>query len=252
MPEALRARNLGVRRNSTTVLRQVELCVRYGEVVALLGPNGAGKSTLLRALSGLLPHTGEVWLSGRRLDRMTARQRARELSFVPQRSNLRSALSVVEVVAQGRFAHPKTPPATRATAAEKVESALARTDLTALRDRSFTSLSQGEQQRVLLARALATEARVLCLDEPSAPLDIRQALQLYELLSEVAATGTAVVVALHQLEDAMRYAHRALLLSEGSLVASGPVASVVAPTPVRDVYKVELARDGLRFHLERP
>ena len=123
---------------------------------------------------------------------------------------------------------------------DAIAHAMATTDVTALAGRAFTELSCGEQQRVLLARALATEATAILLDEPTASLDIAHALELGELLGELAARGQVVVVVLHDLNEARDWTHRALLLDAGRCVAAGPSRAVVAAGPIRDVYGVEL------------
>jgi iron complex transport system ATP-binding protein len=228
------------------VLQDLSFTVPAGSITVLLGPNGAGKSTALKAVLGLLqPSAGRVLIAGRDGPALAARERARLCAYVPQHSALEAPLPVREVVAQGRYAHAGGPfsapgPAERA----HVESAMARTDTLALAERPFTGLSYGERRRVLLARALATGAAVLLLDEPTAALDVGHALALLEVLREVARAGTAVVVVLHQLQEAAALADQAVLLAGGRCVRRGPAAEVIAPQPVREVYGVELVPGG--------
>lgn len=245
----LQAQRLGVARGGRHVLREIELSARAGEIIAVLGPNGAGKSSLLRALVGLAPYTGQITLGQHEVAALSAQQRATRVAFVPQQSALRAALPVHEVVAQGRYAHRSgLGPNARDRAA--VEAALQVTGSAALASRPFTQLSLGEQRRVLLARALSSEARVLCLDEPSAAFDVAHALQLYALLRELAHKGHAIVIVLHQLDDALHHADRALLLADGRCACAGPVAEVICEDSVRRVYGVELLRGaGLGFRL---
>jgi iron complex transport system ATP-binding protein len=244
----LRAEGIHVAHGRTPVLRGVDLRAAPGERVAVLGPNGAGKSTLLRALAGLLPCTGRVLLDGDDARALDARERARRLAFVPQQTSLRSALRAREVVEQGRYPHHgglRAPgPADRAA----VQAALDVTDCARLAERAFTRLSCGEQRRVLIARALATGARVLCLDEPTAALDIAHVLQLYTLLRRLSGEGYALVLVLHALDEALEHADHALLIADGAVARSGPVREVVSADPVRAVYRVELhERPGLGF-----
>jgi iron complex transport system ATP-binding protein len=220
---------------------------------AVLRDVGAGKSTLLRALCGLLPYTGSVLLEGRQARSLSARERARCMAFVPQASALRSALAVRDVVAQGRYAHRGSFAAEGAHDRRAIERALDVCDVAPFARRAFTTLSAGEQRRVLIARALATEARILCLDEPTASLDVAHVLRLHGLLRELARGGVAVIAALHSLDDALRHTDRALLLSRGRCVHHGPVAEVVADGVVREVYAVTMReRDALGFHLLEP
>lgn len=243
------AEAVSVERGGRLVLTGVDLEAHRGEVLAVLGPNGAGKSSLLRALAGLLPHRGRVLLCGDDAAGLDARERAKRLGFVPQSSALRSALAVRDVVAQGRYAHRPAFGGLRRDDRAAIERALALTDLTRFAARPFTALSFGEQRRVLLARGLASGAPVLCLDEPTAALDVGHALQLYLLLRRLAGEGHAVIVVLHQLDDALRHADRALLLADGVPVGLGKSAEVVAIDRVREVYQVEMRHgEGLGFH----
>ena len=131
-----------------------------------------------------------------------------------------------------------------------VERALALCDVERFASRAFTTLSLGEQRRVLIARAIATDARILCLDEPTASLDVQHVLLTHALMRQLADDGVAVIAALHPLDDALRHADRALLLSAGRCVHQGPVAEVIADKIVRDVYQVEMReRDALGFRL---
>jgi iron complex transport system ATP-binding protein len=236
----LRAQELVVELGGRRAVDGVSLRAQAGERLAILGPNGAGKSTLLRALAGLLPYRGRVWIHGDDASGLSPRERARRLCFVPQQSALRSALPVREVVAQGRYAHRRWLGGAGAGDRAAIAHALERTDVGALADRPFTALSVGEQRRVLLARGLASGARILCLDEPGAALDVRHGLELHALLRELAQEGYAIALVLHALDDALRHADRALLLQRGARVREGPVAEVIRPEPVREVYGVEL------------
>ena len=229
-------------RNGPEVVRGADLHARPGEVVGLIGPNGAGKSTLLKAIVGLLPSTGTVTLDDVDLDQLSAR--ARSVAYVPQRTALTAPLPVRSVVDLGRFAHRE--PWSRPTARDRaiVNAAMASTRVTELAERPFPTLSGGEQQRVLLARALATEAPVLLLDEPTSALDVRQVLLLHAVLRTLADQGSTVVVVLHDLAEVRAHVDRALLMKDGVVHATGPTAEVVAPAPVRAVYGVELLEKG--------
>jgi iron complex transport system ATP-binding protein len=238
------ATDIRVALGKRAVLHGVDLQARHGEVVAILGPNGAGKSTLLRAACGLLPCAGSVQLDGHDVATMSARERARQIAFVPQHSALRSALPVRDVVLQGRFAHRGPLSTTREVDRQAVESALQKTDTARFAERAFTKLSFGEQRRVLLARGLASGAHTLCLDEPTAALDVGHTLRLHALLSELAKSGYAVVLVLHSLEDALKHTDRALLLDRGHVVCAGATADVIAEEHVRSVYGVEMRREG--------
>lgn len=226
------------------VLRGVELQAPAGRITALLGPNGAGKSTLLKAILGLVPSEGRVALGTRSLRDLSAAERAKTVAYVPQRSQLTAPLSVERVVELGRFAHRGVLQGATAADREAVARALRDAGVETLRQRAFPELSGGEQQRVLLARALATEAPVLLLDEPTSALDVRQRLLMHRVLARLRTEGRTVLVVLHDLDEARAHADRAVLLQEGRVAAAGPVGEVVAAGPVGAVYGVELVEGG--------
>lgn len=247
---ALVASAVSVLRSSRQVVRDVSFELRYGEALAVLGPNGAGKSSLLRAVSGLAAHGGSVLVAGRPLTQLSARERAGLLAYVPQQPSLAAPVAVRDVVAQGRYVHTWGIRALSATDNAAIERALELCDIASLARRSFTELSRGEQQRVTLARALCTGAAILCLDEPTAALDVAHALQVYELVRRLRDQGCAVLIVLHQLADALRYADRALLLSASGPARLGLAREVIQPEHVRSVYGVRMRWDaGLEFEL---
>jgi iron complex transport system ATP-binding protein len=250
MPEALRAEGLSVRRGGRALLDDVSLSANHGAMLAITGPNGAGKSTLIKALVGLLPHAGTVFVNGTNLATLEVTERARTIAYIPQRSSIMAAVSVRDVVAQARYAHrtrfgrgdPNDPAVTRA---------LERTGLQALALRAFDTLSGGEQRRVLLARALATEARVLVFDEPTAGLDVAYALRFFELAEALKAERFALVCVLHELGDARRHADDALLLDAGASVAFGRAAEALDESNIARVYAVHShERAALGFSLD--
>jgi iron complex transport system ATP-binding protein len=239
----LSARDLTVHSGQRVLLEAVSLAVDCGELLAIVGPNGAGKSTLLKALLGLMAHTGSVELGGVPAQQLSAAERARTLAYVPQRSSLTAALAVRDVVAQARYARGETRP--------DLTEVLEQTELTALAQRSFVTLSGGEQRRVLIARALATGARTLLLDEPTAGLDIAHVLRFYRLAARLKASGHALVCVLHDLVDVQRYADRALLLAAGRVVSVGPVTAVLSAANIAHVYGVQThAQAALGFSLD--
>jgi iron complex transport system ATP-binding protein len=247
----VRARALEVLRGPRRVLADVDLNAPAGSITCVIGPNGAGKSTLLYAIAGLLPYRGRIDLGGRDLRAFDPRERARALAYVPQRSLLEAPLAVETVIFQGRFAHTGALAGPSADDRRAVHAAMERTDVLSLAQRRFDRLSTGERRRVLIARALASEARTILLDEPTAALDVRHALELFVLLRALADEGFCIVVVLHALDDVRRHGDRALLLSEGTVVAEGAVRDVVDAERVRSVYGVTLIENSaLAFELE--
>jgi iron complex transport system ATP-binding protein len=252
MAEALRVRDLSVHLAGKLTLHGVNFGVEAGNLLGILGPNGAGKTTLLKAIIGLIPQQGSVLQAGNPLSELGIKERARRVAYVPQRSLLNAPLSVSSVVAQGRYCHGSDLAALTPTDRRAIEAALEVTDMRDLAERRFTELSGGEQRRVLLARALATEAPVILLDEPSASLDLGHSLRLFHHMKQLTESGRALVVVLHDLNDASRWCDSALLHSEGRVAALGSPAEVVTSERVRHVYGVELEhKSTLAFSLPR-
>ena len=237
-------------RPGNDVVHGVSMRAHPGKITALLGPNGAGKSTLLKAILGLVPTRGEILLNNTSLSSIPARERAQRIAYVPQRSMLNARMQVEAVVKLGRFAHRGAMARWTRDDQQAVNEAMATTGVNELSQRVFTELSGGEQQRVILARALATGATTLLLDEPTSSLDVRQMLHLHQMLHELAERGCCMIVVLHGLSEAWVHADHAVLLDEGRLFSSGPAREVITSDNVRKVYGVELHEaSGLNFTL---
>lgn len=235
---------LRVVRDRRPVLGGVDLVACAGEVLALIGPNGAGKSTLLSAVIGRLPYTGAIRLGDADAAALDPRARARRVAWVPQRSGLRASMRVANVVAAGRYARQGWLARLSQSDAAAVAQAMRLADCADLAERPFDRLSCGEQQRVLVARALAGEAPLLLLDEPTAGLDPRHALGLLALVRRLAGEGRAVVVVLHHLDEAERCADRVALLAGGIITAEGSPAAVLADGPLRAAYGIVPVPNG--------
>jgi iron complex transport system ATP-binding protein len=225
-----------------TLLDNVSVRIRGGETVAIVGPNGAGKSTLLRLLSGDLRATsGGVRLKGRDLGSFSSRELANHRVMLSQHVNVSFPFTVEEIVAMGAGDRP------RAVAAPLVDAAVAELDLTPLRHRELPTLSGGEQQRAHFARVLVQLAcgeadhgpGVLLLDEPTSSLDLRHQINLVETAKRRARTGTAVVAVLHDLNLAVRFADRIVVLRKGMVAADGSPAETITDEMIRQVFDVE-------------
>lgn len=224
-----------------TVIENLCLQARAGEVMALIGPNGAGKSTLLRAMARLLrPRGGRVLFADRDLWRLHPREVARRVGMSPQGENP-APITVERMVALGRAPHRGWLLPLTAADRTVVDQALERTGLTGLRERSLDELSGGERQRAILARVLAQAPQVLLLDEPVSHLDLRYQSEILGLVRRQAhEEGLTVVVSLHDLNLAALCADRIALLREGGLVSVGPGAEVLTAERLSEVYGVPI------------
>ncbi len=247
MPEPaapiLEARSVVFRHAGTekAIFDGLSMAVDAGEFVGLLGPNGAGKTTFLRLLAGLAsPLSGEIRLAGRSLADYRPRDRARTLACVPQESALLFDFSVLEVVLMGRAPHLGALALEGHADLEAARAALSEVGLDGLADRPLSALSSGERQRALIARALAQQPRVLLLDEPTAFLDLKHRLQIYEILKRLSTQGGLTVVAVsHDLNLAARYGSRIVVLHHGRVAADGDPATLVTPALLREVYETD-------------
>ena len=224
-------------RADEAAVRDISLSVEPGRLLAVAGPNGAGKTTLLRLLSGSLPpQAGEVCLDDRRLDDLSDRERARALAVVPQSESSPFPVTVKEMVGMGRYAN--LGPWERAGSHDHaiVARALERCGAAPFADRQLGKLSGGERQRARIARALAQEAPILLLDEPTAGLDLRYRMEVFHLLLELRGDGLAVLVITHDLNLAARFADRILLLHGGKAQARGAPREVLSRGTLEEVY----------------
>jgi len=237
--QGLRLDDVTVLRDRLAVLRGITLHFQPGQLTALAGPNGAGKSSLLLALLGRLSSRGAISLDGVAIASLTPAQRARKIAWVPQRSHLRAPLRVSRVVASGAAPAGLFSRQKNTAARDTVRQALAAADVTHLAERTFTALSCGEQQRVLIARALATGAPVLLCDEPTAGLDPRQALSMLALLQRLAGEGRTIIAAMHALAEVQRSADRVIVLHGGRVAADGIPAAVLTAAHLGTIYGVE-------------
>jgi iron complex transport system ATP-binding protein len=232
---AIRLRGVTVELGGRAVVDRVDADVADGEWVALIGPNGAGKTTLLRALARLVPFAGEIELDGRPLAELGRGELARLVAVVPQEPSTPPWMTVAEYVLLGRTPHLGPLAREGVGDREAAARALARLDLLPFVERRLGTLSGGEKQRVVVARALAQEAAVVLLDEPTAALDIGHQQQALDLLDGLRAeSGLTLVAAMHDLTLAAQYADRMVLLDGGRVVADGPPIEVLtAPVIAR-------------------
>lgn len=236
--------NIAVSLGQRMIVENATARLKAGQFVALLGPNGAGKTTMLRAIAGLQPLVrGAVRLDGVDIHSLSPAARARRISYLPQGHQTHWPLPVRDIVALGRYAHGATDPRRlSAKDAEAVAAAMARAGVTDFAESPATALSGGEKARVSLARALATEAPVLLADEPTASLDPSYQLAVMEVLQGIARAGALVVAVTHDLDHALRFADRALVLASGRLVADASPEAALDDTVLASVFSLRPPR----------
>ncbi len=238
----LAAQNVAFAYNGRSVLQQVDLRLKSGELVALLGPNGSGKTTLLKTLCGILsPRAGWVAWSGGDLAVLDRREIARRIALVPQELIVPFAFTVREIVSLGRTPYIRPLLGESRRDYDAVERALDLTETRALADRVFGELSGGERQRVIIAMALAQEPQVLLLDEPTVHLDINHQIEVLELIRKLnRERGLTVLATMHDLNLASLYFDRLILLYDGRIVTQGSPCDVLSKERVQQVFSANV------------
>jgi ABC-type cobalamin/Fe3+-siderophores transport system ATPase subunit len=222
------------------VLDAVDLSLAAGEMVALVGPNGAGKSTLLRCLTGLhRPSAGVVAFDGVPVEEIERQVLARRVAVVPQESLLPFSIRVEELVELGRLPHEHPLLGPRAADRAAVAMAIERVGIDDLVGRDVRQLSRGERQLVLFALAVAQEAPLVVLDEPTVHLDLEHQVRVMELLRDLNRSGSTVLVVLHDLRLAAHFLPRVVVLERGAVVADGPPGRVLDDALIRRVFRVD-------------
>ena len=244
---AIKAAGVRVTLDRKPILHGVDLTVASGSWHAVLGPNGAGKSTLLKAIAGIIAHQGDIRVGGEEVAKLSAKHRARLIAYVPQQPQLPGDMTVAEYVLLGRTPHLGYLGVESRTDRAVAHGALERLDLGGFAGRRLGAMSGGERQRVVLARALAQQAGVLLLDEPTTALDLGHQQQVLDLVDGLRATeGLTVVSTLHDLSLAAQYADELTLLAEGAVIACGTAREVLTEQRIAEHYgaRVRVFDDG--------
>lgn len=247
-------KDLEVFLEGTRIIKGMSVEIKDKEFVGILGPNGSGKSTLLKCIYRVLhPKSGEVQLNGKAIQAYSVKESAREMAVVAQHNYYNFDFSVQDVVLMGRSPHKKAMERDNANDFGIVSESLEKVGMKEFRDRSFSTLSGGEQQRVILARALAQKTNCLVLDEPTNHLDIKYQLQLMDIVRSLNLT---VVSAIHDLNIAAMYCDKIFVVKDGKIVAFGTPEEVLTKEFIREVYEVDVEllkdQDGLLHILYRP
>ncbi len=233
----IKCEQLAVELGGKLIIKQIDADFEKNKFIGIIGPNGSGKSTLLRSVYRVLtPKSGEIYLEDKPLKEYGYKQSARKMAVVSQHNYYNFEFSVKEVVLMGRSPHKKNMERDNAEDYRIVNESLEQVDMSNYHERSFSTLSGGEQQRIILARALAQRTDCLILDEPTNHLDIRHQLHILDLVKKMNVT---VIAALHDLNTALAYCDYLYVLKDGHIFAAGHPEEIITPKLIKDVYQVE-------------
>lgn len=233
----LSTENIRLSYGAREILKGISINGNTGEFIGIIGPNGSGKSTLLKCIYRILkPHAGQVFLDGEELSGISIRNSAKKMAVVAQHNYYNFDFSVMEVVLMGRAPHKKTMERDNAKDFQIAQKALETVEMEGFANRSFSTLSGGEQQRVILARALAQQTPCLILDEPTNHLDITHQIQLMKIVKNLEVT---VISAVHDLNIAAMFCDRLYVLQDGEIVGRGTPQEVLTAEFIKKIYRVE-------------
>lgn len=236
----LQSNNLSLAYTQEIIVKALSLDIPTGKITALVGANGCGKSTLLKGLSRLLkPHSGAVYLDGKAIHQIPTKQLAQQIGVLPQSPVTPEGLTVRELVAQGRYPHQSWFQQWSAEDEQLTEEAMTITKIAEFADRPLDMLSGGQRQRAWIAMALAQQTQTLLLDEPTTFLDVAYQIEVLDLLAELNQRGRTIIMVLHDLNLACRYAHNLVAIREGQLHAQGEPAIIMTEQLVEAVFQLK-------------
>lgn len=236
----IRIENLHAGYGIQEIVRSISCSFTQGTFTGIIGPNGSGKTTLLRAISHVLPSTGILELDGKPVAEFTPAELGMALGFVPQDEGRPFSYTVLQVVLMARYARSSRFTALSQADHARCHEALVDTGIIHLKDRSIRSLSGGEWQRALIARALAQEPKVLLLDEPTSHLDLSNQTDILSLMRNLAGSGSTIIGVFHDLNLAAHYCDRIILIRDGQIIADDTPSQVLTPEKIREVYGTEV------------
>lgn len=239
----LKIENISLELGNSLILKNISATLNKGEMVGLIGPNGAGKSSLLRAILGLLPvKNGDILIDNVNINDLNLKERARKLAYAAQGAPVHWPLTAEHVVGLGRIPHLNPWQKLSQEDEKIIEHAMEQTDCAALKERQVTTLSGGERARVLLARVLATSSSYILADEPVASLDPSHQLQVMEILKNLSKKDCGVLVVLHDLNLALRYCDRLILLNDGHMIGQDLPEVILNDYNLANVFGIRASR----------
>ena len=237
----LTVKNASCGYDGTAIIKNVSLCLRQGEIVCILGPNGIGKTTIFRSVLGFLKLiAGQITLDGRPRDQLSQREFSRLVGYVPQVHEPPFPYSVPDVVVMGRSSHLKPFESPGLREYRIVDRVLEMLGISYLREKTYTQISGGERQMVLVARALAQNPQLLVMDEPTANLDFGNQISVLECIKRLSGSGLGVLMTTHSPDHAFLCGDRVILLTKDKQIMEGPVEEIVTEENLRRAYGVEV------------
>ncbi len=234
----LSVKSLSVGYNKKKVLDKISTTFKEGEITAIIGPNGSGKTTLIKTIAGLLPYSGSIKLNEKELKNMGHRERAKQISYVPQTFNSLLNFTVFEMISMGRY--PYSHIGQKITEREIIIKAAEEMEITNILNKPFSHLSGGEQRLVIVTRALAQETNVILLDEPGSFLDLPHSYKLLKLILQLKERGKTVILVTHDLNIASLYSDKVIILKNGNIVKEGAPEEILTFRHILDIFEVEV------------
>lgn len=239
--EAISVKNLSVSYESNVIIEDMNLCIPKGKISIIIGANGCGKSTLLKTIARInKPKNGDIFINNKNIKKVKEKEIAREVAFLPQGPVCPSGLTVRELVAYGRFPHQKMIGGLNSHDKEVIDWAIEETGLSEFADREVENLSGGQRQRAWIAMTLAQETEIIMLDEPTTYLDMSYQLEVLEVLEKLnKEKQITVVIVLHELNNACRFADNIIGLKKGKVICEGRPIDVITKESLQEIYGVE-------------
>ncbi|MEG1043702.1 MAG: ABC transporter ATP-binding protein [Oscillospiraceae bacterium] len=259
MEYVIRTENLDVGYDKDVVIKNVDIDALKGQTICLIGPNGAGKSTILRTLSGMLsPINGTVYIGNSPIHKIKASEKAKQMAVVLTEKLSISMTKGIEIVAMGRAVHTNFWGKLNQEDNEIIEESMKIVDAWDLRDREYNSLSDGEKQKILIARALTQQPKLIILDEPTSHLDIKHKIEVVKILNRLAhEKGLTVILALHDIDIAVKSCQTILLIKDGEISVQGKPEEIIKEGTIEKLYNIKGAAydyllGNVEMHNENP
>ena len=240
MKDILEVKNISYSVGENKILKDINFKCQSGEIIGIIGPNGSGKTTLLKTINRINPITnGDILLNGKSIKEYDEKELARDISFMNQNTNIEFDFPCIDIVVLGRYPYLERFQEYSKKDMELAEKYMKLTNTYKFRDKSILQLSGGERQRVLFAKILTQESQVILLDEPIASLDMRYEEDLLKEVSKEKDKGKIIILVIHNLQTAIKYCSRLVLLSNGNIIKDGAVKEVITEENLNNVFGIK-------------